>query len=63
MYRIFFLNAEDAEVTSVPWGSDLTLAIDHARNHLPAHGRWHGATQARIYDTRTDQLVYQYPNG
>ncbi|UDF03109.1 hypothetical protein [Asticcacaulis sp. AND118] len=62
MYRIFFLNAEEAEVTSVPWGSDLALAIDHAKTHLPAHGRWHGATQTRIYDVKTNQLVFQYPN-
>lgn len=61
MYRILFLNADDAEVTSLPWGSDLALAIDHARNHLPAHRRWHGAVQTRIYDTRTEQLVFQYP--
>ncbi|ESQ79710.1 hypothetical protein [Asticcacaulis sp. YBE204] len=62
MYRIFFLTADEAEITSVPWGSDLTLAIDHAKNHLPAHTRWHGAAQVRIYDMKSQQLVYQFPN-
>lgn len=62
MYRIYFMN-DETEVATVPWGSDLTLAKNHARDHLPAHRRQGGATLAKVFEVKTGQLVYQFPEG
>jgi hypothetical protein len=60
MYRVLFLKG-DTEIASVPWGSDLALAKNHARDHFIFFKRENKATTAQIVELKTGQKVYEFP--
>ena len=59
-YNIIFLKGERVLGTT-PWQHNLGTAKQHAIDHFAIHQKQSGATEVRVVDDDTGDLVFHHP--